>query len=387
MKFDVVIVGASSAGLYAAEQLARNGANVGVFERQVNLNPARRTYILTPHIKKVMGHIPEELILHRLDVMAVETPNAEVQISLRQPDLVIERHQMILYLAQKAKEAGARLYLGHEFQDMKGGALKFLTRNQTLFVESAIVIGADGAASRVAVVAGIEQPTTVPLVQAEIDLPSTWDPAVTKVWFDIDDTRFFYWLIPESVNHGVVGLIGEENSNVRVLLERFMKTYGFQAKAYQVGLASMHRPGLRPWGRVSSDERKEDLPVYLVGDAAGQVKVTTVGGTVTGFRGAQAVVEAILEDRPYVDKVKPLKRELDLHWFIRSLLEGMDNRGYDNLVQKMTPPVQRFLGEYDRDTMRGQFWKLPFIQPQFIILGLSLLYRFLIHQILRKDEN
>ena len=37
--------------------------------------------------------------------------------------------------------------------------------------------------------------------------------------------------------------------------------------------------------------------VYLVGDAAGQVKVSTVGGTVTGLRGAQAVALAILGQR------------------------------------------------------------------------------------------
>ena len=34
--------------------------------------------------------------------------------------------------------------------------------------------------------------------------------------------------------------------------------------------------------------------VYLVGDAAAQVKVSTVGGIVTGFRGAVGVAESIL---------------------------------------------------------------------------------------------
>ena len=34
--------------------------------------------------------------------------------------------------------------------------------------------------------------------------------------------------------------------------------------------------------------------MYLGGDAAGHVKVSTVGGVVTGFRGALGVVEAIL---------------------------------------------------------------------------------------------
>jgi len=35
--------------------------------------------------------------------------------------------------------------------------------------------------------------------------------------------------------------------------------------------------------------------VYLVGDAAAQVKVSTVGGIVTGFRGALGVAQALLQ--------------------------------------------------------------------------------------------
>jgi len=36
--------------------------------------------------------------------------------------------------------------------------------------------------------------------------------------------------------------------------------------------------------------------VYLVGDAAAQVKVSTVGGIVTGFRGALGVSQALLQN-------------------------------------------------------------------------------------------
>ncbi|NJP07779.1 MAG: hypothetical protein HC837_20255, partial [Chloroflexaceae bacterium] len=44
------IVGASSAVRFAAEQLARAGWRVAIFERQPHLAPARRTLIMTPPV-------------------------------------------------------------------------------------------------------------------------------------------------------------------------------------------------------------------------------------------------------------------------------------------------------------------------------------------------
>ncbi|MCK4489534.1 MAG: hypothetical protein KAU23_04700, partial [Anaerolineales bacterium] len=64
-----------------------------------------------------------------------------------------------------------------------------------------------------------------------------------------------------------------------------------------------------------------------------------------------------------------------VHWFIRELLEKMDQKDYERLVKLISPNVQSFLCRYDRDAMRRQFWKLILIQPRFIPLGLQLLLR------------
>ncbi len=55
MDFEVVIVGASLAGLYAGELLARAGRQVAVFERKKALKPARRTLIVTPEVSKILA--------------------------------------------------------------------------------------------------------------------------------------------------------------------------------------------------------------------------------------------------------------------------------------------------------------------------------------------
>jgi flavin-dependent dehydrogenase len=217
--------------------------------------------------------------------------------------------------------------------------------------------------------AGLLQPPAVPLLQAKVSLPDGWDPFLTKVWFDLEKTRYFFWLIPESQDRGVVGLIGNPGSDLRGILDNFLGTLGVQADGYQSGQAALHHPRLRPQGQVGNTQ------VLLVGDAAGQVKVTTVGGTVTGLMGARAAAQAVSEGKDYRDLVQPLERELDLHWWIRALLERMDQSDYRKMINRLTPPVTNFLGRHDRDEMRGQFWKLPLLQPGYLPLGMKLLFR------------
>ena len=219
--------------------------------------------------------------------------------------------------------------------------------------------------------AGICCPPTAPIVQAEIELPADWDPALTQVWFDPRETRYFYWLIPESRERGVVGLVGDRPETTRRLLDSFLARHGFRPLAYQAAQVAMHHPRLRPWGRLGS------TPVLLIGDAAGQVKVTTVGGTVTGLWGAQAAARAVLRGTSYRRELLPLTRELNLHWLIRQLLERLDGAGYNSLLNAVSPKTQSLLARYSRDQMAQVFWQLPFLEPRLLVLGLRLFWRWL----------
>lgn len=370
MNLDVAIIGASSAGCYVAEQLAQAGRRVIIFEKQAGLAPARRTLIVTPHLQRLLGPASDMAVLHRIRTIAMASPHVAVSIALRDPDLIVERSQLAHLLASRAQAAGAELRYGYRFQGLEahpdGAALHFRAPGgETMTVIARAIIGADGAFSDVALAAGLTRPPTVPILQAEVLLPAGWDAAVTQVWFDARDTRFFYWLIPESPERGVVGLVSDEGVDVRALLQRFLNRHGLQPLAYQGAQVAMHHPRLRPWGQVGAAR------VLLVGDAAGQVKVTTVGGTVSGLWGAAAAVRALLWGTSYAHELRPLKRELDLHWLIRQFLDRLDNRGYDQLLGQVTPLVQQFLGRYHRDEMARVFWRLLLLQPRLVVLGLS----------------
>jgi flavin-dependent dehydrogenase len=129
----------------------------------------------------------------------------------------------------------------------------------------------------------------------------------------------------------------------------------------------MYRPGFKPWGRLGA------LPVLLVGDAAGHVKITTVGGTVTGFAGAQAAVRSILHNTSYSKELREVKRELDLHYWIRWALNGLDNQGYDELLKSVSGSIVSFLSSNNRDSMASVFWKLPLLEPRLLRVGIRCL--------------
>ncbi|MBI4507496.1 MAG: NAD(P)/FAD-dependent oxidoreductase [Chloroflexi bacterium] len=372
MNLDVAVVGASSAGLYAAENLARAGRRVAVFEQQPVLVPARRTLIVTPQLQRVLGYLPDAAVVHRVAVMDVASPGARVRVDLREPDPIVERSRLIALLAERASAAGAVLHLGYRFQAIAPapeGAVLTLRRadGTTATVVARAAIGADGVVSDVAAAVGLDRPLVAPIIQAEVELPPDWPAALTRVWFDTDETRFFYWLIPESKDRGVLGVVGDDRAETRVLLDRFLARQGFRPLAYQAAQVALYHPRLRACGRIGA------APVLLVGDAAGHVKVTTVGGTVSGLWGAAAAARALLCGGSYAHELRPLKRELDVHWLMRLFLDRLDNAGYDRLVRALTPALRRFLGRRNRDEMAGAIWKLPLYQPWLLAEALGLL--------------
>ncbi|MGH9592235.1 MAG: FAD-dependent monooxygenase, partial [Bryobacteraceae bacterium] len=290
----VTIVGGSAAGLLTAGMLARGGAQVEVLERAERLDPLRRTLIVTSRMRDLLGEAGEPAILNEINRFELFTDGRSATITLARPDLIIERAGLIQSLACHAQRAGARFHFGRRFVKLEGtdrGVRLISERSADGSSEERVtetVVGADGAASNVAASAGWPRQHTVPLVQAIVRLPSDYPPGTVRVWFVPDDTPYFYWLIPDSPTHGALGLIGEEGAATRRALEQFLEKRRFEAISFQ----GARIPVYKRWVPV---ERKVGAGrVFLVGDAAGQVKVSTVGGIVTGFRGAAGVAESIL---------------------------------------------------------------------------------------------
>ena len=368
----IPIVGGSAAGLFTAYLLARAGRAVRVLEGEDRLDPLSRTLIVTDRFREIVGDLGKPAVINEIRRFELFTDGRVATVELRRPDLVIERAALIRSLAGAAQQAGAEISLGRRLvsirHDAKGLSLAIERRKDgvTEEVRAPIVIGADGSHSRVAKEAGWPAPTTVPLVQAIVPLPAGMRPDTTRVWFIPQDTPYFYWLIPESPTRGVLGLIGAEASSTRRLLDRFLEKQRLTPLEFQAAKIPVYT------GWVPIRRQLAGGEVYLVGDAAGHVKVTTIGGIVTGFRGALGVAEAILHGEPG-RRLHALRRELNLHLLIRKLIHGFTQAHYSHLVDLLNARARNDLAAHTRDEPGRVLWRLCLHQPRFLLLGLRAL--------------
>jgi digeranylgeranylglycerophospholipid reductase len=366
---EIIVVGSSAAGLFTALRVARAGRTVRILESKPRPEPAARTLIVTDHFRRQLGVSAEESIVNEIRRFELFTDGRSAQIALAKPDLIIERTRLHSALAREAESAGASIYFATRFLGLAGNGRGFNLQvdeaGERKELHAEAVVGADGAASRVARAAGWPAVETVPLVQAIVRLPKDCPPDTTRVWFVPDDTPYFYWLVPESRERAAVGVIGEHGHDTRRVFERFLERKGLEPIEWQGARIPVYRKWVPVRRRIGRGE------VFLVGDAAAHVKVSTVGGIVTGFRGAIAVADALTgKSSGPVSELAILRRELSTHWLLRRTMHHFRQQDYSELVDLLDFSARKSLGEIHRDESTRLLWNLIRRRPRLILLGL-----------------
>jgi len=371
----VVVVGAAGAGLFAAYLLAREGVPVHVYERTENLQPKPRTLIVTPEMERVLGFSAGHAVLNRVHTLELVAGDRSVPIKLDEPDLIIERANLVQLLAHKAEQAGAQLHMGSTFErfetDGRTTWARFRRRGTDRVdqVAAGAVIGADGVRSQVARCMGYPAQPTVTVIQAQVRLPQCADPGVGKVWFAPRETPYFYWLCPESSESATVGLVDVTQRDARPKLDRFLSRHHFEPLGYQGALVPLFQPSVSPVRRLGKTN------ILMLGDAAGQVKVTTVGGTVSGLLAAHAAARSLAKDTSYTRELRGVDRELRLHWAIRKVMSHMRDQEYDLVLHLLSGKVARLLEIHNRDRLVPSIWPIMTAEPRLSLLMAQVFWR------------
>ena len=374
----IIVIGASISGLFTAYLLAKEGVEVEVYERTNTPGWPPRTLIVTSEIENVLHFLPEEAIVNELRYIELFSRSKSARLELSSPDLVIERERLVKFLARMAEDAGAKIKVLHQFEGFAQFGKKVAVRfrnsetNEEGQTSADILVGADGALSAVSGAASRNGHHLTTLHQAKVSLHEQADPSTCQVWFDSNQTKYFYWLIPESRETATVGLIADDSRQARASLEAFLRERKLEPLEFQEATVPFHRFGLMSGGQVP------DRNVFFVGDAAAQVKVTTVGGVVTGLYGARALANALLNGRNYPKELRGLKFELDLHLLIRKVLNQFRDEDYDELIGMLKGRLKGVLEEWNRDELRTGFLKLILTEPRLITLSAKAFFRSII---------
>ena len=106
---DISIIGGSATGFYTSYLLARQGLNVRLFEATEQINPPPRTLIVTKYMRDMLGPLGDAASINKIHRFELYTDGKSATISLKHPDLTIERSKLIHELATKAQGAGVEL--------------------------------------------------------------------------------------------------------------------------------------------------------------------------------------------------------------------------------------------------------------------------------------
>ncbi|NWG71363.1 MAG: geranylgeranyl reductase family protein [Parvularculaceae bacterium] len=293
--YDLIIVGASFAGLVAARTAAHRGLKVGVLDAKKE--PGARVRTTGILVKEAADEIDIPAALtRRIPGARLYAPNGR-HLDLFAPGyyfLATDTAGTMRFLAREAARAGAHLLFGTRFT---GGALvDDEIRLEGTGLKTRYLLGADGARSRVAEAFGLGRNTEFLLgVETEYEETPTVDPDFIHCYLD---TRlapgYLGWVVP-GVNMTQVGvavsrgLFGEERKpDYAAFLRRVDPTFALWNCAE---LAK--RSGPIPCGGLVSP--LSTRRVLLTGDAAGLVSPLTAGGIRLAFQYGRRAAQAICD--------------------------------------------------------------------------------------------
>jgi geranylgeranyl reductase family protein len=284
MEFDLVIVGASFAGLAAAKTAASRGLSVAVIEAK--RDPGARIHTSGILVREAIEEIdiPHSLT-QRVPGVRLYAPNLQ-SVDLFSPGYAFfttDTAGLVRWMAAEASAAGAHIMNATRFT----GARREHGRIHLddIGISARFLIGADGARSRVASAFGLsENRRFLTGVEVEFEADGSLDPRFLHCFADSRlAPGYIGWAAP-APNVVQVGLAVRDGSKPDLAAFLFHTEAKFGWSRMKV---MERRSGLIPCG---GPLRRIAAPgVLLVGDAAGWVSPMTGGGIRLAFKyGRQA---------------------------------------------------------------------------------------------------
>ena len=262
--YDVIVIGAGPAGSTTARELAEAGFDVLLLEGQRLPRNKPCGGGLTPRAWPHLGVAVEDLVLNRATSVQVRVgTRVSARFRARSAAVwMVRRRDLDLRLAEKAARRGVELHDGEMARRLEVGPTTWVSTEKGRY-QGRVVVGADGAESRVARWLGLPRPNRwMVALAAEVEVAG--DPLAGEAVVDLAVPHGYAWVFPkgECYNVGTGTFQPEGARELRWRLHRF---------ADEVGL-SLDRPlwmeGHRiPTGLAPGDLHREN--VLLVGDATG----------------------------------------------------------------------------------------------------------------------
>ncbi len=352
----ITVIGAGPAGSFYASK--EKHADVHLFEEHAAVGcPVACTGILTDSVRSVVD-IPKELVISKIDRFKIIAPNQkEMYVDLKKTNMVLDRAAFDQHLFHKAVDNGATVHLNERFLGYKNlGKKQYRVKTNKKSYDTSMLVGADGPYSSVAKAAGIfGNRQFVRGWQARCKYPGL-EEGVTEIHLNLGE---FSWVVPEDDKIARVGVIG---ADTKKLMADYKKLLGkSRIIEDQSGMIPVYNP--------KQQLRKGSENIFLLGDAATQVKATTYGGIIYGLLAGTYLAE---DKEMYTSRFNSkLGKDLWISLKMRNLMNYMTDKQANELIEIFKKKENNdILAEHDRDfpskfmvkllMKEAKLWKLGF---------------------------
>lgn len=339
---DAIVVGAGPAGNETALKLVLAGHEVAVIDYRTKPGVKLCTGIVGRQCFEEYS-VPASMILHEARSAAFITGNSPpVVIERDRPHAyVIDRAAFVASIADKARAAGARYFIGSIVNSVEVNTqavrVKFREGAAERMLEARAVIVASGAGSKVAEMAGLSPARKFAFAsQTVVETPCN---STVKVMLPgVLPQGHFGWVVPQGDGRALLGVLGRPRLDIAA--ESALHA------AREAGIAGKQLSPRQHWpvpvgmAPVTSNHR-----ALLVGDAAGQVKPTTGGGIYYSLLAADIAAETLNHGLKTDQLAAPAMKNYDTAWkttlgtelrvgsFARSIFERLDGSTVATLLR------------------------------------------------------
>jgi digeranylgeranylglycerophospholipid reductase len=352
----IIIIGAGPIGCYTGYLLASSGHNVSIYEEHSEIGlPIQCTGLLTKDFDQF--NIPKEkFLINTLKEVEVNSPNQQAKIKVK--EYLICRQKFDRYIADLASNAGAKIFTNHSF--IKCSNDKILIKNnktkKDIELSPNVIIAADGPLSKTAKAYGLYHNNRKNYYGIQATVKGDFDAKSYKTFFGkAICPDFFAWIVPESKTIARVGLASKKSP--KLYFDNFIKRNNFKILDVQAGTIPIYNP----------KQKLQKDNCYVIGDASGFVKATTLGGIIPGMQQAKILVNCINKKKEYEKEIKSLKRKLRLHLLVRKIIDQFSDKDWDKLVKIIgKQEIHKILSEHTRENLFPILLKCLIKEPRLI---------------------